>query len=323
MVTGHILNKRVEAGVTEGFLENAVPYINNSAPDFLVLTGDVVHGGREGRHRFPAAIIKKQYAFFKKEVLGRIHPKVYCIAGNHDTGHVPHAPSVELFETLLNPLQFSFAHKGSLFLFLSLYQPFPHVPEWRDLPPFKTIWESYDTPASQTFLTALRHELKGSYDHIFVFIHASPVSDIPLGYYWSHFVMPLLSSLPQDVHVFSTDHFTRNSMNRNVCNVVRRNNICFYPFAVFPRGVYTVQFDRNKVSVHMVKGDGFVPVTLQEVEYQPATRLSMLRRYLTIKIGYPIREKYNRMIKKLRNFIKKKLKGSVGILPDMGYNSYL
>ncbi len=288
MVTGHILNKWIEVGVTEGFLEFAVPYINRSAPDFLVLTGDEVLGGRQGDHRFPVETITRQYAYLKEEVLGRINPPVYCVAGNHDTGHVPHAPSVELFETLLNPLQFSFEHKGSLFLFLSPYQPFPHVPVSKDIPPFGTIWESYDTPASRAFLDFLRRSLSGRHSHIFVFISASPVSDVPLGYYWSHFVIPLLASLPQDVHVFSTDQFTRDLENRDVCQVVRCNNIRFYPFAVFPRGSYAVSFNRNQVNITMMKGTGFAPVALREIACRPASRLSMLRRYLVRRIGYPL-----------------------------------
>jgi hypothetical protein len=288
MVTGHILNRVLEVGVIEGFLEYGVPFINRMSPDFLVLTGDEVLGGRQGDHRFPVETIKRQYAYLKEEVLGRITTKVYCVAGNHDTGHMPHAPSIELFETHLNPLQFFFEHKGSLFLFLSPYQPFPHVPVSKDIPPFTTIWESYDTPASRAFLGFLRSQLNGDYNHIFIFISASPVSDVPLGYYWSHFVMPLLSSLPQDVHVFSTDQFTRDLENRSVRNVVRCNNVRFYPFAVFPRGGYAVSFNRNQVNITMMKGTGFVPVRLQEIACRPASRFSMLRRYLVRRIGYPL-----------------------------------
>jgi hypothetical protein len=288
MVTGHIRSQVAEVGVIEGFLESGVPFINRMSLDFLVLTGDEVLGGRQGDHRFPVETIKRQYAFFKEEVLGKINAKAYCVAGNHDTGHVPHAPSVELFETLLNPLQFSFEHKGSLFLFLSPYQPFPHVPVSKDIPPFRTIWESYDTPASRSFLDFLHGALSGSCNHIFIFISASPISDVPLGYYWSHFVIPLLSSLKQDVHVFSTDQFTRDRENCDVRNVVRCNNIRFYPFALFPRGGYIVNFDPNKVNITMVKGTGFVPVRLQEIAYRPASRFSMLRRYLVRRIGYPL-----------------------------------
>lgn len=294
-VTGHIrplINENEGGGVVAGFLERGVPFINSLHPDFMVFTGDEVLGGMQGDHRFPVETITRQYAFFKQEVLGKINAQAYCVAGNHDTGHMPHAPSVELFETLLNPLQFSFAYKGSLFLLLSPYQPFPHVPVSKDIPPLRTIWESYDTPASRAFLEYLRSELGERYKHIFIFISASPVSDVPLGYYWSHFVIPLLSSLPQDVYVFSTDQFTRDRENRDVHNVMRCNNVRFYPFAVFPRGGYIVSFDLNTVNITMVKGTGFVPVKLQEIAYRPASRSSMALRYLIRKIGYPLRGTY-------------------------------
>jgi hypothetical protein len=311
IVTGHILNKTVEVGVIEGFIEKGIPFLNSIDSDFLIFTGDVVLGGMHGRHRFPLETISRQYNFFIENVLKRIETKVYCIAGNHDTGHVPHAPSVELFETLLNPLHFSFTHKGSLFLFLSLYQPFYHVAESKDIFPLKTIWEEYDTLASRTFLNSLRNELSGSYDHIFIFIHASPISDIPLGYYWTHFLIPLLSSLRQDIHVFSTNHYTRSPLYLTEYRVVKYKNIRFYNFAVFPVGSYVVHFDESNVRVDLMEGEDFIPTLMQEVDCQATTRLSMLRRYLIRRIGYPIRGKYNdfiyfikRAIKRLRMLIK-------------------
>jgi hypothetical protein len=92
------------------------------------------------------------------------------------------------------------------------------------------------------------------------------------------------------------------SLYYQVNSVVQCENVRFYNFAVFPRGSYMVRFDKNTVRVDLREGDDFVPATLQEVDCQPATRLSMLRRYLTINIGYPIRGRYNRVINKLRNF---------------------
>lgn len=289
MVTGHIRPQSVEIGVIEGFVERAIPFINSVHPDFLVLTGDVVLGGWHGRHRFPLETIREQYNFSIENVLKKIETKVYCIAGNHDTGNFPHAPSIELFEKLLNPLHFSFTYQGSLFLFLSLYEPFNHVAESKDIFPLKTVWEDYDTPASRTFLNNLRSELCGNYNHVFIFIHASPISDIPLGYYWSNFLNPLLSSLRQDIHVFSTDHLARAPLYHQVYNVVRYNNIHFYNFAVFPRGSYIVHFDDSKVRVDLREGDDFIPVITQEVEFQPATRWSMFLRYLLRRVVNPIK----------------------------------
>jgi hypothetical protein len=309
-VTGHIrplLKENEEVGVAEGFLEKGVPLINGMHPDFVVFTGDVVLGCIDGFRRLPEETIRKQYAFFVEQVLGKIEAKAYCVAGNHDTGSVPHAPSIQLFETLLNPLRFSFHHKGSLFLILSIYEPFDHMPQNNNLAPLRAVWEEYDTAASRAFLDTLRHELSGSYDHIFVFVQASPCSDTPIGYYWTRFLVPLFASTGKDVHVFSTDHFTRRSLYRDTYKVVRHENIRFYNFAVFPRGGYLVYFDESSVRVYLGEGEDFMPSVIQEVAYQPASRLSMLyrylliepRRYLLFEMIIPLYEAYNRLMKAL------------------------
>jgi hypothetical protein len=314
-VTGHVrplLKENEEVGVVEGFLEKGVPFINSIHPNFVVFTGDVVLGCIDGFHRLPVETIKKQYAFFAEQVLGKIEAKSYCVAGNHDTGSVPHAPSIELFETLLNPLHFSFRHKGSLFLFLSIYEPFDHMPQNNNLAPLRAVWEEYDTAASRAFLDRVRGELSGNYDHIFVFVQASPCSDTPIGYYWTRFLIPLFSSTGKDVHVFSTEHFARRSLYRDAYKVVRHENIRFYNFAVFPRGGYLVYFDDSSVRVYLGEGEDFMPSVIQEVAYQPASRLSMLYRYLLIEprryflfeIVIPLCETYNRVISALRNKVK-------------------
>jgi hypothetical protein len=311
-VTGHIrpiLNEKEGVGVVEGFLEKGVPFINSLHPDFVVFTGDAVLGGIDGFHRFPVETLKKQYAFFVEQVLGKIEANAYCVAGNHDTGSVPHAPSIELFETLLNPLHFSFKHKGSLFLFLSMYEPFNHIPQNNQLAPLSAVWEDYDTAASRNFLDTVRRELSGSYNHIFVFVQASPSSDTPIGYYWTHFLIPLFSSTGKDVHVFSTDHFTRRPLVHCVYKVERHENIRFYNFATYPRASYLVHFDDSSVRVYLGEGEDLMPSVIQEVEYQPASRLSMLRRYFSIqprsyiffKIVVPLWVKWNELISRLRN----------------------
>jgi hypothetical protein len=309
IVTGHIYDYKVETGVIKGFLEKAVPFINSMQPDFMVLTGDVVLGCIDGWQRLPVETIRKQYGYVVDRVIGTIETKVYFVAGNHDTGSVPHAPSIELFQTLLNPLRFSFQHKGSLFLFLSIYEPFDHVPQSNHIAPFEAIWEDYDTAASRAFLDALRHELNGSYDHLFVFTHASPCSDTPIGYYWTRFLIPLFSSTGKDVHIFSTDHFARSPLVRNPYRVVRHENVRFYNFAVFPRCTYLVHFDDSMVGVYVREGVDFIPAVIQEIGYQAASRWSMLRRYLAIQprryllfeIVVPIVEQYNRVMSRLRN----------------------
>ena len=286
-VTGHIRNNQEEPGVEEGFIEEAIPLINSIRLDFLVFTGDMVLGGMHGKHRFSVETINEQYRYFVQKILTKIKTKVYCVAGNHDTGNVPHPPSVELFETFLNPLHFSFEHKGSLFLFLSLYEPFYHVAETKATFPFKTVWENYDTQASRDFLDNLRRELSGDYEHIFIFLHTCPVSNVPLGYYWQQFVIPLLSSLPQDIHVFSTAHYLKPPY-RKKNTVVRYHNIRFYCFAQFPKGGYLVTFDDSEVQVDLMKGKGFSPGLMNEVDLHPTSRWSMLWYYINRRIINPL-----------------------------------
>jgi len=280
ITTGHIYKRwkeRSDIGADQKFIEKAIPFINSIRPDFLVLTGDLIY--------HPKKMVKEQYEFVIQNVFNKIETKIYCLAGNHDTWWLPYPPAIEIFEKLINPLHFSFEYKGSLFLFLSLYQPFPHVSGEGIQLPLKGVWDTFDTLASRSFLDALREELKGEYDHIFIFVHISPITDYPIGYYWSHFLIPLLSSLRQDIHVFSTDHITRFPLYDQVNNVVRYNNIRFYNFAVFPRGSYIVHFDESNVRVDLREGDDFIPAITQEIDFQPTTRWLMLRQYLRRRVA--------------------------------------
>ena len=284
IVTGHILYKKVGIGINQEFLKEAVPFINENHPDFLILTGDMVFGENEKTGgRLPIETIGRKYDFLIHNVFDKIKTKIYCVAGNHDTGWIPHSPSIELFEKLLNPLYFSFEHKRSLFLILSPYQPFTHT-ERGGLFPLK----KFDTPSSRTFLDNLRSKFQSKYDHIFIFTHFSPINDLPIGYYWSQFIIPHLSTLEQDVHVFSTFHMTREPLIRETDSVVRYKNIRFYCFAQYPRGSYTVHFDNHNVKVNLLVGSRFSPTLVKEVGFQPATRMSMLRCYVAFwLVDYP------------------------------------
>lgn len=277
IVTGHILNKKAGGGINQEFLENAIVFINKSHPDFLILTGDMVFGEKEkSGARLSVDAVRRRYELLIHNVFDRVETKIYCVAGNHDTGWIPHPPSIEIFEKLLNPLYFSFEHKGSLFLFLSPYQPFPHTEKGGVFP-----LKKYDTPASQEFLRSLRSKFKRKHNHIFIFTHFSPVNDFPIGYYWSHFLIPLLSTLKQDVHVFSTNHGTRKPLIRETDSVVRHKNIRFYCFAEFQKGSYIIHFGKRNVKVDLLRGCSFSPSLMREVFFQPATRLSMLQRYIS------------------------------------------
>ncbi len=278
VVTGHILNKKVEIGINEEFKTKGIPFINRIHPDFLILTGDVVFGDdAKSGERLPTERIRRKYDYVANSVFNVIEAPVYTAAGNHDTGWMPHSPSIEIFEERLNPLRFSFEHMGSLFLFLSPYHPFRHT----ELGPFFPL-KRFDTPSSRAFLGDLRRELKGGYDHVFVFVHFSPVNDSPIGYYWNHYLIPLLSPLGKDVHIFSTDQGTRRPLIYNTDRVVRHDNVSFYCFAQFPAVTYLVNFDDHSVKVDLLQGSTFTPVSLKEVDFTAVTRGSMLRRYLSM-----------------------------------------
>lgn len=306
MVTGHLHRKDVEAGVKQPFLDKAIPFINGTDVDFLVLTGDLIFG-YTGAQRSPGELLQRQYDNVLRMVFNRIRHRIYSLAGNHDTGYEPHPFSVELFEKKINPLRFSFRHRGSLFLFLSLYEPFPHVEMATPTFRFQRIWDNYDTAASHDLLDTLRGELDGVYDHIFIFVHISPVSDYPIGYYWSTFLVPLLAHVRQDVHIFSTDHFARRAQKATCA--VRYHNIRFYSYANFPRGGYLVHFDDHHVEVELLQGEDFIPSPMEEVDYQPATRLSLLRTYCSFRLIEPVQRQMHDYYEQLLRYLMKYMEG--------------
>lgn len=275
VVTGHIYLPWKEArdiGADRSFVERGIPFINGIRPDFLVLTGDLIY--------HPKKMVREQLEFVIEHVFNKIETKIYCNAGNHDTWWLPYPPAIKLFEELINPLRFSFEHKGSLFLFLSLYEPFPHVEGEGIRFPLTRVWDTFDTPESRSFLEELREELEGEYDHVFIFVHIPPISDHPIGYYWSHFLIPLLSSLKQDVFIFSTLQSVKKGLLPN--QVVHHKNLHFYCWATYPHGSYIVHFDESNVRVELRQGRNFIPAPIHEVDFKPATRFSMLSAYFRI-----------------------------------------
>ena len=275
MVTGHIYlpwREPRDIGVDREFVEKGIPLINGIHPDFVVFTGDLIY--------HPKEMVREQLEYVIEHVFNKIETKIYCNAGNHDTWWLPYPPAVELFEKLINPLRFSFEHQGSLFLFLSLYEPFPHVEGEGVTFPLRRVWDTFDTAASRSFLAGLRQELEGPYDHIFIFVHIPPISDHPIGYYWSWFIVPLLSSLKQDVFIFSTLQSVKNGLLPH--QSVRYKNLRFYCWASYPQGSYIVHFDKDSVRVDLRQGDNFIPARMQEVDFQPSTRYSMLAAYLRL-----------------------------------------
>ncbi len=90
--------------------EKAVAAINKLAPDFVVLTGDLVHNRKD-----PA-----QIAEFKR-ITNKINSKipVYFTPGNHDIGNTPAQADIDTFISEYGSDKFSFTHKKSAFIGLN------------------------------------------------------------------------------------------------------------------------------------------------------------------------------------------------------------
>jgi len=284
IVTGHIVNKKVPVGTNEAFLKNGVAFVNKQKPDFLIFTGDLIYGGKNVNHRFPVDLIEQQYDYVIQNVFSKINSKIYSAPGNHDTGWLPHPESIRFFEDKINSLQFSFEHKGSLFIILSLYQPFPHL----SFMTLSQIFENYDTRSSDLFLKNLRNMCKKKYKHIFIFTQASPLSDYPVGYYWSNFIVPLLTNLHQNVYVFSTESPLRKDAAHGLDRFTKEKNIRFYSHADFPNGTYLVKFDPDTVNVELRQGAEFKPIKLREATYQETSRVSMIMERIRLEVYWTI-----------------------------------
>lgn len=87
--------------------EKAVAKINILHPDFVVITGDLVHDPNSAA----------QLNEFKR-ITAKINPKipVYYTPGNHDLGQNPDVASLKKYKTNFGDDKFSFEHKGSSFI---------------------------------------------------------------------------------------------------------------------------------------------------------------------------------------------------------------
>jgi serine/threonine-protein phosphatase CPPED1 len=85
----------------------AVAEINRLKPEFVVITGDLVHDPDD----------ENQISEFK-DLTGKIDPgiPVYILPGNHDIGQVPDKESLKKYEKNYGDDKFAFSHKGSLFI---------------------------------------------------------------------------------------------------------------------------------------------------------------------------------------------------------------
>lgn len=87
--------------------EKAVASINQLNPDFVVITGDLVHNNKSD----------SQINEFKRITAKINHGiPVYYTPGNHDIGNIPDKQSIAKFEKDYGHDKFSFSHKGSVFI---------------------------------------------------------------------------------------------------------------------------------------------------------------------------------------------------------------
>lgn len=87
--------------------EKAVEEINRLKPDFVVITGDLVHVERD----------EKQLSEFKR-ITSTIDKKipVYLTPGNHDVGNSPTQKDIDFYKSIYGYDRFSFEHKKSRFI---------------------------------------------------------------------------------------------------------------------------------------------------------------------------------------------------------------
>jgi serine/threonine-protein phosphatase CPPED1 len=92
----------------ETFLyEKAVAEVNRLNPDFVIITGDLVHDPDD----------ENQIREFKR-ITKKINPgiPVYLIPGNHDIGQVPDDESMRRYHANYGNDRFTFDHKGTRFI---------------------------------------------------------------------------------------------------------------------------------------------------------------------------------------------------------------
>jgi serine/threonine-protein phosphatase CPPED1 len=87
--------------------EKAVVEINRLAPDFIVITGDMVHNQNS----------QEQIDEFKR-LVSKINKEipVYLTPGNHDVGKIPDKQSLKKYKKNYGRDRFSFEHKGVRFI---------------------------------------------------------------------------------------------------------------------------------------------------------------------------------------------------------------
>lgn len=87
--------------------ETAVAKVNQLKPDFVVITGDLVHNERD---ELQLSEFKRITSLIDKKI------KVYLIPGNHDVGNVPTKESIDFYKSRYKDDKFAFHHKGYYFV---------------------------------------------------------------------------------------------------------------------------------------------------------------------------------------------------------------
>jgi hypothetical protein len=114
-------------------------------PDFLMLTGDVMHGGRMAYHQLAVEWLHK---------LGPLKFPIFWLVGNRDIRQ--ESFTMEDFEARYGPTNVWFSHGQDLFILLRLADP------------------SWDPKPAQDFLLDVLREQRSRHRRVFVFSHVAP-----------------------------------------------------------------------------------------------------------------------------------------------------
>jgi hypothetical protein len=114
-VVGHLRGGPGDGNLPTAKLERLVEELRAQAPDFVVLTGDIVWGDFEAAGTPDTAAIRRDFESIDA-LLARVGAPIHHVPGNHD---VWDAATRDLWLERYGALQRSFEHRGSRFVLLN------------------------------------------------------------------------------------------------------------------------------------------------------------------------------------------------------------
>ncbi|HEY8397506.1 MAG TPA: metallophosphoesterase [Flavihumibacter sp.] len=103
------------------FFEKAVARVNELRPDFVVITGDLVHHPQD-------SIELREFERITKMIDASI--PVYLTPGNHDVGNEPQTADLDFYKGIYGDDRFSFEHKGIRAIGLNSSLIKAKTPQW-------------------------------------------------------------------------------------------------------------------------------------------------------------------------------------------------